>query len=132
MVVGMVVAGLLLAGCGGDPVDEGPVEVEVPESVAPADVAALGDELSSAGWACGEPLVDGAGYDKVVCGIPDDLMTPGMTSNAVGVHAWSEGVHVDTYREMYLGEDVLVVGEGWFIAGPTQAAADAAAGVLVG
>lgn len=117
-------AALALSACGGT----GPEPAqEAPEPAAPADLGAVGDAL---GWECGDELVDVAGYTKRVCAIPDDLMEPGMTSNAVGLHAWSERAHVDTYQESYLGDGVLVVGDGWFADAPTERVAEAVRSAL--
>lgn len=149
---------VLLAACGGgEPaVEDGPAPVE--QGDAPVeDGAPAGDEgggsiegdapgqtypevdlqelvgglESEWGVDCGEPLVDMAGYPKIVCGIPDDLMSPGMSSNAVSVQGFTEDAQAQEFRDLYVPDDGgFVQGEGWFVNAPTQEIADEAASLL--
>ena len=108
--------------------------VEGPAPVEQGDVAALGAELGEAwGVDCEDPLVDGAGYPKVVCPIPDELMSPGMSSNAVAVQSFEEWWQAEEFVELYVPADEgFVAGEGWFVHAPSQEVAEDAAGGLGG
>lgn len=113
-----------LSACGSGDDDASPAGADAApvESQQEADLGEKGEAL---GWDCAEEMVDMAGYTKRACAIPDDLMEPGMSSNAIGLHGWSEQEHVDTYEELYLGDGVLVVGDGWFADAPTERVAAA-------
>ena len=99
-----------------------------------ADLGEVGGALEDEwGVDCGEELVDMAGFTKRVCGIPDELMSPGMSSNAVGLHAFTEQSQVDMFRDSYVSEgDGFAQGEGWFLQAPSQEIADQAAAVING
>lgn len=114
-----------LSACGSEAEEQQPAPGADAPQPASTQEADLGEKADALGWDCGEELVDGAGYTKRVCAIPDDLMEPGMSSNAIGLHGWYEQDHVDTYEELYLGDGVLVVGDGWFADVPTERVASA-------
>ena len=130
MPVVLAALALTLSGCGSDggAVEPDPT-VEQGAPVAEVDLSEMGAAIET-GWGveCGDEMVDGAGYPKVVCGIPDELMSPGMSSNAIAVQSFEERSQADQFRELYVPEgDGFTVGDGWFVHAPSQAVADEAA-----
>lgn len=100
--------------------------------MAQVDLVEMG-KLIEAEWGveCGEQIVDMAGYPKVVCGIPDDLMAPGMTNNAIGLQSFEESGQAEQFRDSYVPEgDGFVIGDGWFVHAPSQEIADRVASIL--
>lgn len=98
---------------------------DVPE----VDVAALGQRL---GWeGCeDEPVVDMAGYTKVVCIIPDEHAVPGQDGNAVGIVAFDEWAQADEYVNSYGDPEVTVIEDGYIVDGPHAEGVDAAVAAL--
>ena len=121
------------SGSGGDP-EGAPTEAGGDDrgAVTQGDVDALGATLGDAwGVDCGESLVDMAGYPKIVCPIPDDMMTPGMDSNAVSIQTFTEWEQADEFEASYVMDgEGFVVGNGWFVQAPTPEIAEAAASEL--
>lgn len=101
-------------------------------AVTQGDVDALGATLGEAwGVDCGESVVDMAGYPKITCPIPDDMMTPGMASNAVSIQTFTEWEQADSFKESYvLDGEGFEVHDGWFVTAPTPEIAQAAAAEL--
>lgn len=129
MPVVLAALALTLSGCGSD---GGGATPEAGAPVARVDLANLGAAIED-GWGveCGDELVDGAGYPKIVCGIPDELMSPGMGSNAIAVQSFEEAGQEVAFRDSYVPDgEGFVAGDGWFIHAPTQEVADEGASLL--
>ena len=135
LLVALPLLALALSGCGGgdepEPVGE-PVEAAQGTPVAQVDLVQMGAALEAEwGVECGDRIVDMAGYPKVVCGIPDELMSPGMSSNAVALQSFEETGQAEQFRDSYVTEgDGFVIGDGWFVQAPSQEIADEAASVV--
>lgn len=124
-----------LSGCGSDgggATSEEAAPVEAGAPVAQVGLTKLGAAIEE-GWGveCGDELVDMAGYPKIVCPLPDELMSPGMTSNALAVQSFEEAGQEVTFRDAYVPEgEGWVAGDGWFVHAPTQEVADEAAALI--
>lgn len=122
--VALVPVLFVLAACGGGAGGEG----GLPETATPADLPTLAGQVEgSLGVECGEPLVDGMGFGKVVCSLPDGAQGAGMA-----IQSWTDRAALESFEDAFAEGAGFVAGEGWFVHAPTQAVADEVAAVISG
>lgn len=117
---------LLLTACGGG--DDG----GLPESTTPADLPALASQVEAElGVECdGEVITDMAGFDKVVCTLPEGHESgDGM---GMALQSWSDRAAMEEWRDTWAGDSGFAAGDGWFVNAPSQEVADEVAAVLGG
>ena len=101
----------------------------LPETATPADLPTLASTLEGElGVDCdGEVITDYAGFDKVVCSVPDGYDVP--EGIGMALQSWSDREAMEDWCDSF-GGDGFAAGEGWFVSAPSQEVADAAAEVL--